>query len=214
MVHGMDALSKKWRDDPVRAALEKKSSRDAAAERIAQANAIAGDILKKRLESQGSSHAGSSSRRFDEEEGAAAGMSDADYRLALERQRKKLMDGDQSDSSSSNISVFDPFQSKHDRRAEKAERKDKDRKRDKDKKEHKREKHNKHKHKHKHHRSSHRHKHHDKDKKRRRHSRSVSDGSEEADEDEERHRKYKRQRHREREDEESRSRGRRESEER
>ena len=131
MVHGMDALSKKWRDDPVRAALEKKSSRDAAAERIAQANAIAGDILKKRLESQESSHAGSSSRRFDEEEGAAAGMSDADYRLALERQRKKLMDGDQSDRQS-NISVFDPFQSKHDRRAEKAERKDKDRKRDKD----------------------------------------------------------------------------------
>ena len=45
------------------------------------------------------------------------GMSDADYRLALERQRKKLMDGDQSDSSSSNISVFDPFMSKYAARA-------------------------------------------------------------------------------------------------
>ena len=41
----------------------------------------------------------------------------------LERQRKKLMDGDDSDSSSSNISVFDPFMSKRERKEEKADRK-------------------------------------------------------------------------------------------
>ena len=36
MVHGMDSLSAKWRDDPVRAALEKKKNREAAADRLAR----------------------------------------------------------------------------------------------------------------------------------------------------------------------------------
>ena len=41
MVHSMDAMSAKWRDDPVRAALEKKQNREAAADRLAAANAMA-----------------------------------------------------------------------------------------------------------------------------------------------------------------------------
>ena len=65
----------------------------------------------------------------------------------LERQRKKLMEGNDSDSSSSNISVFDPFQSRKDRREEKAERKD--RKRERSEKKKKSTKHKKEKHKHK-----------------------------------------------------------------
>ena len=104
MVHGMDAMSKTWRDDPVRAAIEKKQNREAAAERMAKANAMASELLQKKLA------AGSSSRLEPDEEATA--MNDADYRKLLERQRKKLMDGNDSDSSSSNISVFDPFQSK------------------------------------------------------------------------------------------------------
>ena len=107
MVHSMDAISSKWRDDPVRAALEKKKNREAAADRLVQANAIASELLKKRLAASSASNAFDAA---DEQEGAA--MTDADYRKLLERQRKKLMDGDDSDSSSSNISVFDPFQSK------------------------------------------------------------------------------------------------------
>jgi hypothetical protein len=109
MVHGMDAMSKKWRDDPVRAALEKKQNREAAADRMAKANAMASEILQKRLAAAGAS---SSSMQAAEEEDSAA-MNDADYRKLLERQRNKLMDGNDSDSSSSNISVFDPFQSRH-----------------------------------------------------------------------------------------------------
>ena len=99
MVHGMDAMSKKWRDDPVRAALEKKQNREAAADRMAKANAMASEILQKRLAAAGAS---SSSMQAAEEEDSAA-MNDADYRKLLERQRNKLMDGNDSDSSSSNI---------------------------------------------------------------------------------------------------------------
>ena len=108
MVHGMDAMSKKWRDDPVRAALEKKQNREAAADRMAKANAMASEILQKRLAAAGASS--SAMHAAEDEDGAA--MNDADYRKLLERQRKKLMDGNESDSSSSNISVFDPFQSR------------------------------------------------------------------------------------------------------
>ena len=73
MVHGMDALSAKWRDDPVRAALEKKKNREAAADRMAQANAMASEILKKKLAST------TSSRAMDDE--GSSSMNDADYRL-------------------------------------------------------------------------------------------------------------------------------------
>jgi len=103
----MDAMSSKWRDDPVRAALEKKKNREAAAERQAKAGAMASEILKKRLEANSKRE-----REEEAEEAAAGGSGDADYRLLLERQRKKLMEDNDSDSSSSNISVFDPFQSK------------------------------------------------------------------------------------------------------
>ena len=113
MVHGMDALSSRWRDDPVRAALEKRKNRENAADRMAQANAMASEILQKKLASQASkSAAGASSLSALEDEDGAGTSNDADYRLLLERQRKKLMDGGDSDSSSSNISVFDPFMSK------------------------------------------------------------------------------------------------------
>lgn len=109
----MDALSSRWRDDPVRAALEKRKNRENAADRMAQANAMASEILQKKLASQASkSAAGASSLSALEDEDGAGTSNDADYRLLLERQRKKLMDGGDSDSSSSNISVFDPFMSK------------------------------------------------------------------------------------------------------
>jgi len=109
-----DACSEKWRDDPVRAALEKRKNRENAADRMAQANAMASEILQKKLASQASkSAAGASSLGALEDEDGAGTSNDADYRLLLERQRKKLMDGGDSDSSSSNISVFDPFMSKH-----------------------------------------------------------------------------------------------------
>ena len=111
MVHGFDAMSKKWRDDPVRAALEKKQNREAAAERMAKANAMASEILQKRLAAAGGGASSSSMQAIDDGDDGTA-MNDADYRKLLERQRKKLMDGNESDSSSSNISVFDPFQSR------------------------------------------------------------------------------------------------------
>ena len=56
MVHGMDALHSVYRDDPVRAALEKKKNREAAADRMAQNNAMASELLKKRLASASSSY--------------------------------------------------------------------------------------------------------------------------------------------------------------
>ena len=74
MVHNMDAMSAKWRDDPVRAALEKKKNREAAADRMAAANVMASEILKKKLEK-----ATSSSLALADEE-AGTSMSDADYR--------------------------------------------------------------------------------------------------------------------------------------
>ena len=111
MVHKMDQMSAKWRDDPVRAALEKKQNREAAADRLAQANAMASEILQKRLQAAGAGSSSLSARLEQAEEGDARRMDDADYRQLLERQRRKLMDDDSS-SSSSNISVFDPFQSR------------------------------------------------------------------------------------------------------
>ena len=110
MVHNMDAMSSKWRDDPVRAALERKQNREAAAGRMAQANAMAAEILQKRLQAAGG--AGSSGRsRLEDVDDDPRQMNDADYKQLLERQRKRLMEDDES-SSSSNISVFDPFQSR------------------------------------------------------------------------------------------------------
>ena len=95
-------------DDPVRAALDKKQNREAAAERLAQTNAMAAEILQKRLKAAGG--AASSSRLGDDDDDPTR-MTNDDYRAVLERQRKRLMDDDES-SSSSNISVFDPFMSK------------------------------------------------------------------------------------------------------
>ena len=110
----MDAMSAKWRDDPVRAALEKKQNREAAADRLAQANAMASEILQRRLQAAGAGNSSSVRARLEEaEEGDARRMDDADYRQLLERQRRKLMDDDSS-SSPSNISVFDPFMSRRD----------------------------------------------------------------------------------------------------
>ena len=77
---------------------------------MAQANAMA-EILQKRLQAlQGG--AGSSGRsRLEDVDDDPRQMNDADYKQLLERQRKRLMEDDES-SSSSNISVFDPFQSR------------------------------------------------------------------------------------------------------
>jgi hypothetical protein len=98
-VHGYDACSAKWRDDPVRAAIEKKGQRDAAAKRQADASAHMAQLLKKKLEG----------REFVTEE--AMEDDEANYRRGLELQRKRLMEegGSESDSESS---VFDPFANK------------------------------------------------------------------------------------------------------
>ena len=109
MVHKMDSMSGKWRDDPVRAVLEKKQNREAAAGRLAQANAMASELLQKRLTAAGASSSARS--RFDDADEDPTHMNDADYRQLLDRQRQKLMEDDAS-SSSSNISVYDPFMSK------------------------------------------------------------------------------------------------------
>lgn len=109
MVHKMDSMSSKYRDDPVRAVLEKKQNREAAADRLAQANAMAAEILQKRLNASASTSATNRARLDDEDDSTR--MSDADYRQLLERQREKLM-GDDDSSSSSNISVYDPFMSR------------------------------------------------------------------------------------------------------
>lgn len=154
MVHNMDAMSSKWRDDPVRAALDKKKNREAAAERMAKANALASEILKKRME------AGSKVQHEGEEESGG----DADYRLLLERQRNRLMEGNDSDSSSSNLSVFDPFQSRRDRKEEKRERKEKKDKKEKKKSSKHEGKHTKKKHKSKDKKHKDKDKHRDKDK--------------------------------------------------
>ena len=79
---------------------------------MVQANALASEILQKKLASTAAGAGTSTFAAGDEDDMPATQMSDADYRKLLERQRKKLMDGEDSDSSSSNISVFDPFMSK------------------------------------------------------------------------------------------------------
>ena len=97
MVHSMDAMSKKWRDDPVRAALEKKQNREAAADRLVQANAMAAEILQKRLQAAGGASSSARSRFAElEEDEDPTRMNDSDYRQLLDRQRKKLMDDDSS----------------------------------------------------------------------------------------------------------------------
>ena len=78
MVHSMDSLSSKWRDDPVRAALEKKKNREAAADRMAKANEIASELLRKRLES------GAKADMVEDEDGV---QGDADYKLVRCMQR-------------------------------------------------------------------------------------------------------------------------------
>ena len=167
MVHKMDAMSKNWRDDPVRSALEKKQNRAAAADRLVQANAMASELLQKRLK-DAEVGASSSSRWAGAEDEDPTRMNDADYRHLLEQQRKRLLDDDE-DSSSSNISVFDPFMSKKARREEKSERKGKEHKREKKEK---REKHKKKKEKKE---KKEKHKKHKESTKRKRESDSCSD---------------------------------------
>ena len=49
MVHSMDSLSAKWRDDPVRAALEKKKSREGQAAAREEAGRRATQLLERKL---------------------------------------------------------------------------------------------------------------------------------------------------------------------
>ena len=49
MVHSMDAMSSKWRDDPVRAINEKKKQREASAAMRSEAQAKAVELLTKKL---------------------------------------------------------------------------------------------------------------------------------------------------------------------
>ena len=105
MVHGMDALSKSWRDDPVRAALEKKKNREMAAAVREDGARRANELLKRKLAT-----AGRTLDALDNEVDGAV-EDDAAYKRELEKQRKRLMDeGAESDSSGS--SVFDPFLSR------------------------------------------------------------------------------------------------------
>lgn len=124
MVHSMDACSGKWRDDPVRAAIEKKQNRENAASRQAASAAHVAALLKAKMEGlEGRSK--STGLSSIEPEPSAIG-SDADYRKQLDAQRKRLMDGAGSESDSSESSVFDPWANKRVKREEKRERKEKE----------------------------------------------------------------------------------------
>jgi hypothetical protein len=84
MVHSMDAMSSKWRDDPVRAALERKQNRAAAADRLAAANAMASEVLQKRLKDSNSASASMRSRLEEADEDPTR-MNNDDYRQLLEK---------------------------------------------------------------------------------------------------------------------------------
>jgi len=139
-----DACSEKWRDDPVRAALDKKAAKEAALAQKAAAAQQMRALLKERLEKG----AASSAMAGADDPG---GDAEAVYKREMERQRQKMMDeGSVSDSSES--SVYDPLNArnvnKRDRREKKRERKEKEAKearkekkrRKKEKKERKKEK--------------------------------------------------------------------------
>ena len=127
MVHNFDACSKLWRDDPVRAALEKKQRAEASAQQRAESSAKMAALLQRKLNEKAGTDlgmGGPSGSEVDDE---------ANYRRVrafpsrgarrrtislwrafqvLELQRKRLLDGHSSDSDSSESSVFDPFANK------------------------------------------------------------------------------------------------------
>ena len=117
-----DACSEKWRDDPVRAALDKKAAKEAALAQKAAAAQQMRALLKERLEK------GAASSAMAGADGPG-GDAEAVYKREMERQRQKMMDeGSVSDSSES--SVYDPLNArnvnKRDRREKKRERKEKE----------------------------------------------------------------------------------------
>mmetsp|Transcript_9537 Transcript_9537/g.20886 ORF Transcript_9537/g.20886 Transcript_9537/m.20886 type:complete len:180 (-) Transcript_9537:542-1081(-) len=124
MPHAYDACSAKYRDDPVRAAIERRANAEMAQKRQAEAAARASQILKSRLEA-GMQVKSASMAAFEEDE-------DTRFRRELEEQRKRLMADYSSDSSSS--SVFDPFKNKRLEKERKRERKEKEKKAKKEKK--------------------------------------------------------------------------------
>ena len=80
-----DACSEKWRDDPVRAALDKKAAKEAALAQKAAAAQQMRALLKERLEKG----AASSAMAGADDPG---GDAEAVYKREMERQRQKMMD--------------------------------------------------------------------------------------------------------------------------
>eukprot|EP00966_Prymnesium_polylepis_P192668 4465877-Prymnesium_polylepis.1 len=105
MVHSMDAMSNKWRDDPVRAINEKKAAREAQALVRSDAQARAARMLEQKLKQ---AQKGVEAREYEQ---AGAIDNDEEYRQEMEQRRRKLLEGG-SDSDSSSSEVHDPFMSK------------------------------------------------------------------------------------------------------
>ena len=80
MVHGMDAMCARYRDDPVRAALEKKKNREMSAMVREDGARRANELLKTKLEAAGKS--------FDGMDNSVEGALDDDaaYKRELDKQ--------------------------------------------------------------------------------------------------------------------------------
>ena len=99
----MDAMCRAYPADPQRAILEKKKNQELAARNRAEAANQVNALLKKKLEA-------AKFEAYPEPQTAGAVADDAAYKAKLDKQRRKLMEGD--DDSDSSVSVFDPFMSK------------------------------------------------------------------------------------------------------
>ncbi|KAL3931962.1 MAG: hypothetical protein SGPRY_000900 [Prymnesium sp.] len=87
VVHSMDAMSSKWRDDPVRAINEKKKARANAEEARSIAQSRAKELLEQKL-----SQAQKAGDARDLEQVGSLDH-DAAYRLENERHRRRLLEG-------------------------------------------------------------------------------------------------------------------------
>lgn len=82
----MDGLSKRWRDDPVRATLERKANREAQAANRKDASEKMRELLTARLAAGAKAAASSMSM----EDGGTG--EEEEYKRALEKQRNRLME--------------------------------------------------------------------------------------------------------------------------
>merc|ERR1712216_626744 len=105
-----DHFSQRWKNDPVRALIEKKEAKEQAVAMKAEATKQLSELLKKKLDKKSVA---------DQIESPREPTQDEAYKRQLDKQRKRLMEGGDSDSDSSASSVFDPFASKRVKKARK-----------------------------------------------------------------------------------------------